>query len=180
MAPHHGFFEQIYLDYSKATLPGFADGYGTPCGSDTSGGTNHPDWRFLFDAAAEERCWWNFALPRYFVSSKPIKVKVYWKAATAVTGDVVWGVKVLGRKEGEVHDAALGDEVEATDAVQDAAGELTVTEIELAPAKHALEAGDTVVLQLARKATDADDDLAEDAEVVMVAVEYATNPKENW
>lgn len=168
----------ISLDHQKASLPGFSDGYGTPAGSGSAQGDHHPYWQIEFDQAAEERCWWYFSLPRNFDADKNIKVKVHWKAATAVTGDVVFGTSVLGRVEGEVFDAAMGTEVNsATSTTQDVAGEITTTEIELTPTQHALAAGDVVVLQLARKVAEAGDDLAEDADVVMVEFEYAVDPR---
>ncbi|MBA7663704.1 hypothetical protein ES703_71751 [subsurface metagenome] len=169
--------ESIYLEYEKATLPGMGIVYGTACARATGAiGTNFPAWGFLFDMTAEEGNWWPFCLPRNFLKQHQVKVKVYWMAVAAVAGGVVWGVKLLGRKEGEVWDAPLGAEVMAAGTVQDVAGELTVTEITIPAATHLLEEKDTVMLQLARKVGEDDDDLAEDAKVVMVDFEFARDP----
>ena len=168
--------ESIPLDYMKASLPGFADGYGTPAGSGSAQGDNHPYWQIEYDKGTEERCWWYFTLPRNFLKQHAVKVKIYWKAASEVTGDVVWAACVLGREEGEDLDVAMGTEVEVTDAVQDVADELTVTEITIPPATHLLEEKDGVVLRVARKAADVADTLDEDADVVWVDFEFARDP----
>ena len=169
--------ESIYLDYMKATLPGFPWDTLAPCDREAGdAGTNFPAWGFLFDMTTEQGNWWPFSLPRNFLKQHQVKVKVYWMAVAAVAGGVVWGVKLLGRKEGEVWDAPLGAEVMAAGTVQDVAGELTVTEITIPAATHLLEEKDTVMLQLARKVGEDDDDLAEDAKVVMVDFEFARDP----
>jgi len=172
--------ESIYLDYMKATLPGFPWDTLAPCDRLAgAAGTNFPAWHFLFDPTTEQGNWWPFSLPRNFLKQHQVKVKIYWSTqldGAAVAGDVVWGVKLLGRKEGEVWDAPLGAEVEAIGTVQDAVGELTVTEITIPAATHLLEEKDTVMLQLARKAADVLDTLTEDAAVVMVDFEFARDP----
>lgn len=165
-----------HLTPQAADLPGFADGYGTPAGS-TVKGDNHPYWTVEFDADAEEGCWWHFMMPPNFDPTENVKARIHWYSAAAVAGEAVWGASVLGVAEGEVWDAPLGDEVEATETTQDVAGELTVTEIALTPAQHALAAGDAVALQLKRKAADGDDTLLGDAIVAMVEFEFAIDPR---
>ena len=168
--------ETISLSPAWACVPGVGDGYTTPAFLRLvmgGAGQNIPYHQIEFDPTTEEAAWWAFALPANFLREQSIKVRVHWIAETAITGDVVLGVSVLGRVEGEVFDAALGTEVEATDTTQDVAGEMTTTEITLTPAQHGLAAKDVVVLQLARKAADAADTLAEDADVVMADLEIA-------
>lgn len=173
--------ESIPLDYQKASLPGFLFGlYGAPAGVGSAQGNYHPYWQIEFDPDAEERCWWYFTLPRNFLKQHAVKVKIYWKAHTAVAGNVVWAACVLGRKEGENLDVDMdtpvanqvgGEVVAAADDVQGAADELTVTEITLPPATHLLEEKDAVVLRIARKS--ALDTMADDADVVWVDFEFA-------
>ena len=168
--------ERIFLNLEMACIPGVGDGYTTPAFKRLvmgGVGQNIPYNQIEFDPATEEAGWWGFALPKNFLREQPIKVRVHWIAETAIAGDVVLGISVLGREEGEVFDAALGTEVEVTDTTQDVAGEMTTTEITLTPAQHALAPGDVVTLQLARKAANAADTLAEDADVVMVDLEIA-------
>ncbi|GAH82553.1 unnamed protein product, partial [marine sediment metagenome] len=152
------------------------DGW-TPAGRNAVAGTNFPYSQLEYDAGAEECAFWRAALPPNFDATQDIIIKVFWKASTAVAGDVVWGVSVLGREEGDDIDAAaLGTEVEVVDTVQGVVEQLTVTTITLGPAEHVLAANDMVILKLARKAADAADTLADDADVVMVKADIAINP----
>lgn len=163
-----------------ACVPGVGDGYTKPAFSRLvmgGVGQNIPYWQIEFDPDTEEAAWWGFILPKNFEATKNIKVRIHW-ISDVNAGDVVWGVSVLGRVEGEVFDAALGTEVEADpDTCEDVVGEMTTTEIELTPAQHGLAAKDVVTLQLARKAADGNDDMADDADVVMVDLEFAVDPR---
>lgn len=175
--------ESIPLDFQRATINDFLFGlYGTPAGIGLAQGTNHPYSQIEFDPTAEECCWYYFTLPRNFLKQHAVKVKIYWKAHTAVAGNVVWAACVLGRKEGEDLDVDMdtpvanqvgGEVVAAADVVQVAADALTVTEITLPPATHLLEEKDGVVLRIARKVDHVDDDMADDADVVWVDFEFA-------
>ncbi|MBA7638687.1 hypothetical protein ES703_46343 [subsurface metagenome] len=152
------------------------DGW-TPAGRNAIAGTNFPYSQLEFDPGAEECAFWRAALPPNFDPTQDIIVKVWWKASTEIAGDAVWGVSVLGREEGDDIDAAaLGAEVEVVATVQGVVEQLTVTEITLTPAQHVLAADDMVIIKLARKAADAADDLADDADVVMVACDIAIDP----
>ena len=167
----------IQLTPQGATIPGVGDGYVTPAYAHLimgGAGQNHPYWQLEFDPDTEEAAWWDFALPPNFDPTQDIKVRVSWIAETLTEGDVVWGVKVLGRQECEAWDAALGTEVVVTDTTHGTIKSVVKTEITLTPAQHALAADDDVILQLARKA--ADDTLAEHADVVMCKLDIAIDP----
>ena len=152
------------------------DGW-TPAAHAAIAGTNFAYAQVEYDQGAEECAFWRFALPPNFDPTQDIIIRVSWKASTAIANDVVWGVSVLGREEGEDIDAAaLGAEVEVVDTVQGVVEQLTVTVITLTPAQHVLAAHDMVVLKLARKAADAADTLADDADVVMVKADIAIDP----
>ena len=129
-----------------------------------------------FDPDAEEVGFWDFALPPNFDPTKDIKLSVFWIAETLITGDVIWGVSVLGRHECQAWDAALGTEVEVVDTTHGTIKSVVKTEITLTAAQHALAADDAVILQLARKATDGCDTLNEDADVIMAKLDIAINP----
>ncbi|GAH23061.1 unnamed protein product, partial [marine sediment metagenome] len=169
----------IQLTPAMAVIPGVDDGYVPHCTNTLvmgGVGQNYPYRQLQFDPDAEQAGWWQFALPPNFDPTKDIKVSVYWIAETLTEGDVVWGVKVLGRQECEAWDAALGTEVEAVDTTHGTIKSVVKTEITLTPAQHALAADDAVILQLARKAADACDTLTEDADVVMVKLDIAIDP----
>lgn len=152
------------------------DGW-TPAAHGAIAGTNFAYAQVEYDAGAEECSFWRGALPPNFDPTQDIIVKVFWKASTAIAGDVVWGVSVLGREEGDdINAAALGTEVEVVDTVQGVVEQITVTTITLTPAQHALAANDMLILKLARKAADAADDMADDADVVMVKADIAIDP----
>ncbi|MBA7635414.1 hypothetical protein ES703_43018 [subsurface metagenome] len=169
----------IQLWPAAATIPGVGDGYGTPCYCHLimgGAGQNHAYWQLEFDPDAEEVGFWDFALPPNFDPTKDIKLSVFWIAETLITGDVIWGVSVLGRHECQAWDAALGTEVEVVDTTHGTIKSVVKTEITLTAAQHALAADDAVILQLARKATDGCDTLNEDADVIMAKLDIAINP----
>ncbi len=169
----------IQLTPEGATIPAVANGYGTPCAKTLvmgDAGQNHPYNQLEYDPTAEEAGWWHFALPPNFDPTKDIKVSVFWIAESVIVGDVVWGVKVLGREECEAWAAALGTEVKAVDTTHGTIKSVVKTEITLTPAQHLLAANEAVILQLARKATDDCDTLTEDADVVMCKLDIAINP----
>jgi len=166
----------IQLWPETASIPGYAGDYPTPCNQASYFGTNFAYGQLEFDKGAAEHAWWQFALPPNFDPTKDIKLSVFWIAETLTEGDVVWGVKVLGRAECEAWDAALGTEVEVVDTTHGTIKSVVKTEITLTPAQHALAANDAVILQLARKAADACDTLDEDADVVMCKLDFAFNP----
>lgn len=152
------------------------DGW-TPAFHNPIAGTNFPYAQVEYDQTTEECAFWRFALPPNFDATQDIIIRVFWKASTAIAGQVVWGVSVLGRTEGDdINAAALGTEVEETDIVQAVVEQLTVTTITLTAAQHALAANDMVILKLARKPGDACDDMVDDADVVMVKADIAIDP----
>lgn len=152
------------------------DGW-TPAGRSAVAGTNFPYSQLEYDPDAEECAFWRAALPPNFDPDEDIIIKVFWKASTAIAGDVVWGVSVLGREEGDDIDAAaLGTEVEVVDTVQGVVEQLTVTTITLTSAEHALAANDMLIIKLARKAAAGGDTMADDADVVMVKADVAIDP----
>ena len=152
------------------------DGW-TPAAHTGVAGTNFAYAQLEYAPDAEKCAFWRFALPPNFDPTQDIIIRVFWKASTAIAGDVLWGVSVLGRTEGDdINVAALGAEVEVIDTVQGTVEQLTVTVITLTAAQHALAAHDMVILKLARKAADGCDTMADDADVVMVKADVAINP----
>lgn len=166
----------IQLWPENASVPEYGPDYPEPCGISSYLGTNFAYMQLEFDKDTEEHAWWHFALPPNFDPTKNIKVSVFWKAESKITGDVIWGVSVLGRKECEAWDAALGTEVPVTDATHGTIKHVVKTEITLTSAQHALAADDAVTLELARKAADPCDTLDEDADVVMVKLDIPIDP----
>lgn len=141
------------------------------------GGTNFPYAQLDYTDAQEEYSCWRFALPPNFDPDEDIIIRVFWKSGTAVAGDAVWGVSVLGRTEGDdIAAVAMGVNVQVVDTVPGVVEQLAVAIITLTPAQHALAANDMVILMLTRDGADAADTLAGDAHVVMVKADIAIDP----
>jgi len=148
-----------------------------PAAHTAVGGTAFPYAQLDFDDAQAEYGCWRFALPPNFDPDEDIIFRIFWKSATAIGGDVVLGVSVLGREEGDDIDAAaMGAVVQVTDTVQGVVEQITVTTITLTPAEHLLAANDMVIVMVTRDGADVEDTLIGDADVVMVKVDIAINP----
>ncbi len=77
------------------------------------GGTNFPYAELDYDDAQEEYSCWRFALPPNFDPTQDIIFRLFWKSGTAIVGNAVWGVSVLGRTEGDdIAAAAMGANVQ--------------------------------------------------------------------
>jgi hypothetical protein len=99
-----------------------------------------------------------------------IKVKLEWTATGASTFDVVWGVSGRNYADDDPLDAALGTEVEVTDTLT-ANDDFDVTDA-TAAITLAGAAGDSVYIQIARKAADGADTLDVDARLKAVHIQY--------
>lgn len=141
------------------------------------GGTNFPYAELDYDDAQEEYSCWRFALPPNFDPDEDIIFRISWKSGTAIAGDAVWGVSVLGREEGDdIAAAAMGANVQVVDTVPGVVEQLAVAIITLTPAQHVLAANDMVIVMLTRDGADVADTLVGDAHLVMVKVDIAVNP----
>ncbi len=148
-----------------------------PAAHTAVGGTNFPYAELDYDDAQEEYSAWRFALPPNFDPDEDIIFRLYWKSGTAIVGDAVWGIAVLGREEGDdIAAAAMGANVQVVDTVQGVVEQLTVTEITLTPAQHDLDPHDMGIVMVTRDGLDAADTLVGDAHLVMVKVDIAINP----
>lgn len=130
-------------------------------------GTNFPYYTLNFDKDADESAFWEFIVPDDY-DGETIAVNIWYKT-TVNTGTVVFEVKVLGREEGEIFDAALGTgHSNPADTVPGTAGNIGIC----APAAFspAWTAGDLVILKLMRDVSE--DNAAADISVVMVEVAY--------
>ncbi|MCW2247115.1 hypothetical protein M2352_002706 [Azospirillum fermentarium] len=114
-----------------------------------------------FDPATQEHAQTTVAMPKSW-DRGTVAFQVLWLAAAGL-GGVVWGMQAMAVGDGDALDAAFGTAVTVTDAVNAAnavnaaaeSGALTVAGPPLA--------GDLVVFQLYRAASDAADTLATDA-----------------
>jgi len=138
--------------------------------------TNDIEWDyFAFDGGAtEERVQFKLVMPEDW-DRGTLRVKFHWSSATSSTaGDTVeWGIKAGAFTDSDAIDAALGDAVVISDVLlADNGGDLQLTDTTPAltvggtPALH-----DLVVFEVYRN-TDGTDDMAEDAWLFGISVQY--------
>jgi len=128
-----------------------------------------------FDATAVEGIPWQKFLPVGYTAGANLRVSIYWVAATAVAGDVIWAAAFES-------DAAAGHDIdtESFAALRTAAastapatsGVIQVATIDFTQAQaDAVSAGVPFRLFVQRTATDPNDTMAGDAQIVRVVVE---------
>lgn len=130
--------------------------------------------QLAFDATNEEWCTYTFRMPDDYASAPTMRL--LYKMATAITGAVVWDVRVSATTSGDATDVDALDFAAAntvTSTVPATAGYLEAAAVTLT-ADDDLAAGDLVVLRIARAATDAADTATGKAELVAATLAYLT------
>jgi hypothetical protein len=165
-------YSQIYVD-AGAMVPCTTN----PAEAGTKEyGTNDIDTDyFAFDGGAtEERVQFKLVMPEDYDLST-VKAKFYWTSATGSTaGDTVeWGIKAGAITDDGAIDAAMGTAVTVSDTLLADAG----ADLQISAATGAMTIGGTpalgklVVFEVYRN-TDGSDDMAEDAQLLGVAIQY--------
>jgi hypothetical protein len=135
---------------------------------------------FLFDGATtNEGVQFRVAMPDEWDRST-IKVKFFWDAATGASADdgVVWQIAAGALSNDDAIDAALGTAVHVDDAVT-AVGDLHVTAATGAVTVGGSPAlGDMVIFEVERLQDDGNDDMAEDAKLLGVQIQYQESSTE--
>ena len=139
-------------------------------------GTNDIDIdHYAFDAGAvEERVQWKLVMPENW-NRGTIKAKFYWSSATgSTTGDTVeWGIKAGALSDSDAIDAALGTSQVTSDVLLANDG----ADLQISAATPALTIAGTpalnnlIVFEVYRN-TDGTDDMAEDAWLLSVLIQY--------
>ncbi len=134
---------------------------------------------FDFDAATDEAVQVAFMMPDEW-DRLNVKFKFIWKdAATAGSGNVVWGARAVATSNDDPLDTAFGTSQTVTD------GFITSGDNHTTPATSAVTVGgtpalgDLVVFEFYRDADDAADTYTQDARLIGVAMQYkesATEP----
>lgn len=132
-------------------------------------GTNHEYYVCDFDKDTDESIYFDFVVPADFQTGN-ITVKIYWIAAVATTGDVVWNFATLGREDSEAFDSALGAAEAKTDTTDGTAKDLNITTFTAFNPSWA--AGDLAIVKISRDANNGSDTLAEDARFLMCEIQY--------
>ncbi len=129
-------------------------------------------WALDFDTTTEEHAAWDVIMPDSY-DGGTVTAKFYWtNAAGATTTSVVWGIAAGSFADNDALDTALGTEVTLEDAwiAQNdlhVSAETSAITIAGSPA-----GGDWVNFVVARKTGDANDDMAGDARLIGVKIEY--------
>lgn len=123
-------------------------------------GTNFPRLTLDFDQTSAEKCYFYAVVPQIYAGGN-IDFDIWWTAAA--TGNVVWGIKYLGRVNDEVFDAAISSQTTVTDGVT-ASNDIMLATVSVS--SPTLAAGDWLVVELERVAANASDTLAADAKFI--------------
>jgi hypothetical protein len=125
-----------------------------------------------FDAATKEYVQFRFPCVASMDVSAGFTAKFRWSHAAATTYDVIWGVQMLALSDGDAQDAAFGTAIEVTDSGGTTDDEYIAPETAGITPSGSLAEGDTVVVQVYRKAADGSDTLDVDARLEMVEIFY--------
>lgn len=167
----------ILLSIAGATPPDGSTNNAAPEIIRVKGSASAPAPHFVearFDAAADEHLWWQFRMPSDYASA-PV-VKLQWKA-NATANSCVWGCR-LGAvtpadtdTPNEHATATAQTTTTATNTTE--ARRLNETSITITNT-DSVAAGDWVALLVYRDADNGSDNLAVDAELVAVTLDYTT------
>lgn len=157
-------------------IPGHVGDPTNPPGLAFASGTNRP--YLAFDGSATiESCSWQFRMPANYASGLTAKIQWSGSASTTVTDTVQWTVYVMALTP-DVDGAADSDSYATENVVSDDILGTTAKRIQEASVTlsndDGVAAGDYVSIRLLRDYSDAADDLAEDAWVWAVSLEYTT------
>lgn len=138
-------------------------------------GTNFPVPGIAFDATTQETCFFMFAAESY--GSGNLTLRLQWYADTATAEDVVWGVSLAAITPNsdtqDIETKAFATEVTQQDTHLGTTGqrlhEVTLTLNQL----DSIANGDWCCLRVRRVPGDANDDLAGDAILVKIVLEYS-------
>lgn len=166
----------INLPIGAATLPDGSASNAAPGIQVVKSSAAAPTPYFLqavFDAATEEQLMWSLVIPADYASA-PV-LKVVFKMASAITGDVVIEGRIAAVSDGDATDvdanAFATANTGAAVTVPGTAGHMAIISLALTN-DDSLAANDFAVVYLARDAANGSDTAAGDMEVVGVTFSY--------
>lgn len=128
---------------------------------------------YLFDSITEKGVQFKLALPDSW-NLGTIRVKFFWDAATgaSVSDGVTWGIAARAVSNDDAIDAAFPASVD-TDDVVIAVGDLHVSPASVEVTVSGTPAlGDLILVEVTRVVGDAQDDMAEDAKLFGIQIQY--------
>lgn len=167
-------YKTIYID-AAAMLPTVTDG---AAAGTNEYATNDINWDYYaFDGGGtEERTQFKLVMPEEW-DGGTVKVKFYWSSATSSTsGDTVeWGIKAGALADSDVIDATLGTPVTISDTLLANNGtDIQITDATAALTIAGLPSLNELITFESYRNTDGTDDMAEDAWLVGVLIQYLT------
>jgi hypothetical protein len=126
-----------------------------------------------FDAATEENAQYTFSLPRTWDNS-PIQTKVYWTVSGSESGSVVWGVKAAAYSTGFSLTSSFSTEYLVSSSITSSNLNVTPYTAYISPS-GSVQTGSLIIINVARKVNDSNDNLVADAKLIGISIKYATN-----
>ena len=132
-----------------------------------------PDMYTLdFDASSDENAQFSVAFPSYW-NEGTITYQAYWTTTATDTDGVAWSLAGVAVSDNDTIDVAFGTAVVVTDDALGAAEDLMVTaESGAVTIAGSPAAGDLCYFNIERDVSDANDDMAEDANLIGIKLFY--------
>lgn len=128
----------------------------------------------VFDGTTAQAAALQGVLPDYYSDTTGVTLDIYWAAATATSGGVVWGVSMERNNAGnrDLDADAFATEVTGSGTANATCGKLTKTSIALTKGTNmnSAVAGDPFRLQIVRKTADGSDDMTGSAQIAFVVM----------
>ena len=167
------FVQEIYID-AAAMLTGISGA--TPTGVSVLNSGIAYDC-YSFDPATTGFTQFKFALDDYNLGD--MKAKFHWTAPGSVTGGVVWGIQSRGVGDGEFLNSGFAGGSEVADIFSTGTGLFTSSAIAFTPS-GTLSTGDLFMFRVYRNVSSANDDLAVNAYLLGVSIQYTGNRISAW
>jgi hypothetical protein len=123
-----------------------------------------------FDDATDEAAVFVSVIPQAATLSSGIKVRIFWAASTATSGDCVWSAEFEDTSGHDIDSDGFDTATTATTTTSGTSGVVNVTEITCTTI-DSLAAGDAFRVKISRDANDAADTMTGDAELVAVELQ---------
>lgn len=134
-------------------------------------GTNMSYYTLAFDPSLIESSFWEFIIPDTYTGGT-ITPTISW-VGTPVAGDVIWGVRTVGRTDSEQYDVALGGTQTVTTTIDGTTLDINTSTI--TGFDPGWDAGDIVIWQISRIASSGSDTMVGDADMIMAKIEWPAN-----
>jgi hypothetical protein len=134
-------------------------------------GTNFAYYTLDYDAATDESAYWQFVVPSSYTGTT-VDVTLYW-IANATTGSAVWGVATDSKVAGAAWDGALSAPGGGTAATAGTANVVNATTFTGLTSGWAVD--EPAIFRVFRDADNAADDLAVDAKIIQVKIEWTAS-----